>query len=189
LGCPPVEGVYEVEAKVAVQDLAGVRERLVAAGGTCAGSSVEHDTFFQHPVRDFAATDEALRMRDRDGELELTYKGPRLVADAKVREEWNVPVNADPTPLLAALGFEAGVMLRKHRESWSLPGGVHVSLDTLEGLGTFVEVEVVAEDPVAAAAQVARWLDGLGLAGLPQTIDSYLEMALRAGAAAVQAKE
>jgi adenylate cyclase class 2 len=45
------------------------------------------DTYFRHPCRDFAETDEALRIRIRrfNGHFEafLTYKGPRLTGTQK----------------------------------------------------------------------------------------------------------
>jgi hypothetical protein len=38
----------------------------------------ETDLYFQHPARDFAASDEALRIRQKAGVCLLTYKGPKL---------------------------------------------------------------------------------------------------------------
>ena len=45
------------------------------------------DTYFSHPARDFAATDEALRIRSIDQENFVTYKGPKLDATTKTRRE------------------------------------------------------------------------------------------------------
>ncbi len=69
---------------------------------------VEIDTYFQHPARDFAMTDEALRLRRHvtfsgrqlaenfpktaETECLITYKGPRLDRETKIRKELELPL-------------------------------------------------------------------------------------------------
>lgn len=171
--------MLEVEAKLRAQH-AKVAHRLRGLGAPPGPERVQADRFFRHPQRDFAATDEALRLRVEAGVMELTYKGPREAGDTKVREEHNVPVGADPTPMLRALGFEEGPGLRKHRASATL-GGCRVELDRVEGLGEFVEVEATGMDRAAAVAAVERTLHLLGLEDAPRVHQSYLELALAAG--------
>jgi adenylate cyclase class IV len=65
---------------------------------------------------------------------------------------------------------------------------VHITIDTIDGLGTFAEVEVLAADEQAATAAVETHLKGLGLDGAMRISMSYLEMALAVGAAAVQSE-
>ena len=54
---------YEVEMKFPVAEMAGLESKLARLGATVAASQTEVDTYFAHPSRDFARTDEALRIR------------------------------------------------------------------------------------------------------------------------------
>ena len=72
------------------------------------------DRYFAHPSRDFARTDEALRLR-RIGEFNfITYKGPKLDATTKTRREIEIGLAdgqqaaTDAAELLAAIGFHHG---------------------------------------------------------------------------------
>ncbi len=177
--------MLEVEAKVRVPGFDAVRRRLRALGAARADSSGQDDLFFRHPARDFAATDETLRLRRQDGRMALTYKGPKQPSAAKARTEETVPVAADPTTLLGALGFTPAYRLRKEREAWRL-GELEVALDSVAGLGSFVEVEALREDAAAAERVVTTALRDLGLADLARESRSYLELALEAGAAGVE---
>ncbi len=67
--------MLEIECKVRVPALEPVRERLLISHGTPLGTIREKDAYFNAPHRDFATTDEALRIRTVDGRCVLTYKG------------------------------------------------------------------------------------------------------------------
>jgi adenylate cyclase class 2 len=182
--------MLEVEAKIRVQDIAAVRRRLKDAGARRIGVEEQEDAYFAHPTRDLAARDEALRLRLGGGagvgprrSFELTFKGPREPGDTKARVEHTVSCASDPTRLLESLGFRVAARLRKRREHYELMGAA-VALDRLSGLGDFLEAEVVATQAKSAARKVERVLAELGLAREPRLRESYLELALAAGAAA-----
>ena len=48
---------------------------------------VQIDCYYAHPVRDFAASDEALRLRQVGENNYITYKGPKLDTTTKTRRE------------------------------------------------------------------------------------------------------
>lgn len=182
-------GVLEVEAKVELLAPGALRDRLREAGAQQGALEEHEDVYLGHPTRDFHVTGEAFRLRRCNGTMRLTYKGPRRgTADVKSRQEDEVEVMHDPLPMLEALGFQARLLFHKTREPWSL-GDVQVTIDTVEGLGTFAEVEVVSEDEQAAAEMVETALKGLGLEGATRFHSSYLEMAIEAGAPAVRQLE
>ena len=150
--------MYEVEVKVeAAHDHVG--ERLADLGAEPLGTVHQHDTYYDHPTRDFAATDEALRLRrETAGEgtgtdhsnssttATLTYKGPLVDGDSKTREEVETGVE-DPDALdaiLRAVGFEPAAAVEKERERFGY-GDYLVALDSVAGLGEFVEVEAGGE--------------------------------------------
>jgi adenylate cyclase class 2 len=177
----------EVEQKFRVASLAEIRQRVVELGAVFAPPIEQADTYFAHPARDFARTDEALRLR-RVGETNyITYKGRKLDLETKTRRELELPLPAGAksfdqyTELLLALGFGQVATVRKRREPgrlvWEgLP--VEIALDVVEGLGDFVELEVGAEEinlPAAKAA-IAGLSRQLGLSAGERR--SYLELLL-----------
>lgn len=174
--------VLEVEAKVELLSPGALRDRLRAAGAAQAPVQNHEDFFFDHPSRDLASADEAFRLRITDDGMWLTYKGPKRGDGVKVRVEEEVQVQEDPRPLLEHLGFRPAAVLRKVRESWHMES-ITVTIDSIDGLGTFAEVEVLADDEAKATEIVETTLKGLGLDGAMRLSLSYLEMALEAGAA------
>ncbi len=84
--------MLEVEMKFRVDDVAALRALLAHMTLERLPTENHVDTYFRHPVRDFAKTDEAFRCRIVDDRAWLTYKGPRLDATTKSREELELPL-------------------------------------------------------------------------------------------------
>ncbi|MDP9281652.1 MAG: CYTH domain-containing protein [Chloroflexota bacterium] len=94
-----------------------------------------------------------LRLRTVAGRQELTLKGPRLEGGpSKVREELNVAVSGDVGPFLEALGFAPALTYRKRTSIYTI-GGATVSVDDVEGLGLFCEVEATDDDVIEVVAR------------------------------------
>jgi adenylate cyclase class 2 len=178
---------YEVEQKFPVADLAAVERRLTQLGATWEPPVVEIDTYFAHPARDFARTDEALRIRQIGPENRITYKGPKIDSTTKTRREIELPLAAGELQaarfgeLLEALGFRRVATVEKTRRYANVEWQgrqVVASLDDLRGVGQFVELEVAAEsDEIdAAKAAVADLARHLELEGSERR--SYLELLL-----------
>lgn len=144
-------------------------------------STVQRDVYFSHPCREFARTDEALRLRVEESagsmRAELTYKGPRAAgAELKTRYEVSAHVG-DPKALeslLERLGFSRLAEVVKRRESFECEGA-EVSLDVVEGLGAFLEVEV--RESEEAVGPLLELLSRLGV-GVEREHRTYLEMLL-----------
>ncbi|WP_132060370.1 class IV adenylate cyclase [Halorussus amylolyticus] len=143
--------MYEVEVKVRA-DHDDVRARLADLGADPVNRVMQSDIYYDAPHRDFAETDEALRVREEtdadSGETvtRLTYKGPLVEAESKTRREVETAVGDADTAadILDALGFEAAATVEKERQRFAL-NGYTVTLDSVAGLGEFVEVETEAE--------------------------------------------
>lgn len=176
--------MIEFELKAKVDDLAPVRDALRARGARHDDVREEHDVYYNHPTRDFADTDEALRVRYAANRAVMTYKGAKLAGTRlKAREELNLAVEDGRVleAVLDRLGFRPTAVVRKRRELWSLEGA-SIALDEVESIGTFAEVEIIGqlgdgtvEERVHAIAR------SLGITGEPITA-SYLELVLEAGA-------
>ena len=201
--------MFEVEVKLRASHDA-IRPALAEADAVFVERVTQVDTYYDAPHRDFAETDEALRLRretresDVEGELDrrsdddpaqadqgaattkLTYKGPLVDADSKTREEHETGVDDGDTAeaIFDGLGFEPAAVVEKHRTFYELDGYT-VTLDQVAGLGEFVEVEAEAEasDDVASVREGAfDVLRTLGFDPTDQIRTSYLGMLLEADA-------
>ncbi|KAF5085664.1 class IV adenylate cyclase [Methanoculleus horonobensis] len=172
--------MLEIEAKFAVGDLESVRAGLGRKGVRMGRRQREHDVYYNAPHRDFGETDEALRVRYDDTGATVTYKGPKIrVGSAKAREEFNLAVADGETleGILSRLGFRRAATVSKVREFYEM-GDVTVTLDDVEGLGTFIEVEILTEENKEDAAdRIGAIVKELGVDG-PPIYTSYLEMLL-----------
>jgi len=184
--------VYEVELKFRVADTAAVERRLADLGPPFAAAEEQVDRYFAHPARDFAATDEALRLRRVGDHVAVTWKGPRLDATTKTRREIELPVGladgveviARWTELLEALGFRRVREVAKRRRIAVVRRDgreIEVALDHVAGLGDFLEIEMrSAEEGLDAARRHIEALARELGCGTPER-RSYLELLLAAG--------
>ncbi|MBN2022296.1 MAG: class IV adenylate cyclase [Pirellulales bacterium] len=181
---------YEVEQKFPVAGLEPVEARLALLAAEVSGVRVEVDLYFNHPARDFAQTDEALRLRRIGSVNRITYKGPKVDATTKTRRELDLPLPEGEATfeawraLLAALGFAPVGEVRKRRRKAHVPWQgrtVEVSLDEVAGLGAFVELELVvdAEELDAARVCIAALAAELGLSASERR--SYLRLLVESG--------
>jgi adenylate cyclase class 2 len=185
---------FEVEQKFRTDGHAEVAARLAAVGAEAGQRVEQEDAYLNHPARDFAATNEAFRLRRVGGSNAVTYKGPKRAGPTKTREEIEVPFADGAEPfdgmrrVFEALGFRPVALIRKVRTPYHLTfegRAVEVVLDLAEGLGTFVEVETIADgeaDLPAAQSAVLAVAQSLGLTETEPR--SYLRMALEQAAAA-----
>lgn len=179
--------MYEIELKVQA-DHTPVRDRLQDRDAEHVGTVHQVDTYYDHPARSFPATDEALRIRHEKADngqsvARLTYKGPLVESASKTRKEIETEVGdaeaLDAT--LRALGFDPVPEVSKERKRFAI-GEYTVTLDAVEDVGTFVEVESQGtEDEIETVREGARdLLRDLGLDPENHVRTSYLELVLDA---------
>jgi adenylate cyclase class 2 len=177
----------EVEQKHRIDDLGALVSELKKRGVSVGPAVTQVDRYFAHPARDFAKTDEALRIRTVGVRSFVTYKGPKLDAITKTRRELELPLAETDgdgqqfAELLEALGFRPVASVRKSRRTFHLQARgreVEGALDEVEGVGTFAELELLADDAgVEEARETIRALaDELKLGASERR--SYLEMLL-----------
>jgi adenylate cyclase class 2 len=192
--------MYEVELKLRA-DHEAVRRRLMELGVSRTGTVSQVDVYYDAPHRDFASTDEALRVREErtvheptdvvrrmewdespeEVRTRLTYKGPLVDDTSKTRQEFETGVTDGTalSKLLDGLGFEPAARVRKEREQFEFDGYA-VTLDRVEDVGEFVEVEreVPESDVEAARERAFEVVAELGLDPEAGIRTSYLEMVL-----------
>jgi adenylate cyclase class 2 len=172
--------MLEIELKVRVFSLEPVRQQLHRLNAQFCGRIHEHDVYYNAPHRDFAITDEAVRVRYTNDQAVVTYKGAKIQSSGlKAREELNTAVESGEIfeLVLDRLGFYKTAEVNKWRENYTL-GTMAISLDSVDELGTFAEIEIMAEDNDSdASAQIEKIAKELGIQGEP-ILASYLELLL-----------
>ncbi len=170
--------MLEIEMKVRVSSLDPVRRQLIRLHARPIGRVHEHDVYYNAPHRDFGVTDEAVRVRYTDDHAVITYKGAKIEASGlKAREELNTAVESGEVfeAILDRLGFTRTAEVNKWRENYQI-GNTSISLDSVEELGTFVEIEVMADGADNMAYEKITTLSKeIGVQGEP-ILASYLEL-------------
>ena len=173
--------MIEIEVK-ARADHERIRELLTGLGARAIGVEQHCDTYYNAPHRDFSLTDEALRIRIVNRHAVLTYKGKKLDAVSKTREEFETDVDGDTMrSILLSLGFVESGVVKKTRAVFEFED-LMICLDSVDGLGQFIEVETMVEsesDVVLHRTRVFEFLDKLGIGQEDSIRVSYLEMLIR----------
>ena len=135
-----------------------VTDRLEAIGARPMPSRHQNDHYYGHPDRDFAQTDEALRIREDEDRVQLTYKGPLIDEIAKTRRELEMGIDSAEiaAEILESLGFRPVRVVAKQRQPFELSWqgiSVEAVIDQVEGLGDFVERETISDTDSHQAAR------------------------------------
>ncbi|MBW6470839.1 MAG: class IV adenylate cyclase [Methanosarcinaceae archaeon] len=170
--------MIEIEVK-ARADHEWIKDLLKVLGARAIGVEHHCDTYYNAPHRDFSITDEALRIRIVNGRAVLTYKGKKLDAVSKTREEFETGVDAViMRSILLSLGFVESGVVKKTRAVFEMED-LTICLDSVDGLGDFIEVETMVQsksDVDEHRARVFGFLERLGVGQEDSIRVSYLEM-------------
>lgn len=185
--------MLEVEVKYRNADRTAAVAALLNWGATLTQDRVDVDLYFQAPDRDLKATDEAFRLRRTGPKNALTYKGPRRDTETKTRPEIEVALAdgdtaaADMERLLVSLGYKPVTRVRKKRRVYHFVRDgfdFEACFDALDGVGEFVELEIVAEESQYEPAKAALLSAAAELGLTEKESRSYLAMVLEAQAGA-----
>ena len=124
-----------------------MESKLEKLGAFKSKTESQMDIYFQSPVADFKKTDEALRIRSTDSGVFITYKGPKLNKQAKTRKEVEMSVESveKAKDILLEIGFRVARSVSKKRQYYTYRN-FEISLDDVEGLNPYMEIEVVLDD-------------------------------------------
>jgi len=178
--------MLEFELKVKVPSLDPVRKHLIENNAQFYSREHEHDIYYNAPHRNFGVTDESIRVRYSKNHTVVTYKGAKIKTyGLKAREELNIVVDSGEVfeRMLERLGFTRTAEVNKWRENYRL-FDAGIMLDEVEDLGTFVEIEILADDEISnTAARIEEVAKKIGVSGEP-ILASYLELLLTKQSAA-----
>lgn len=168
----------ETEAKLRISSVEETRSAILKLGAQFIKKSHQVDHYLSHPFRDFASTDEALRLRIDGTRYYVTYKGPKETSSVKKRLEYECEVY-DPDvmgKIFSSLGFKIIADIQKEREVYRF-GHYEINIDVVLGLGSFIEVEWRG-DEIPDEKELISMANRLGAVG-PPILKSYLEMSLQ----------
>lgn len=143
--------MIEVEIKAKISDKKEAFEKIKELGGIYSHSEKQHDIYFNGTDTDFRKTDEALRIRQipdgDDFKKILTYKGPKLNYETKTRKEVEVVIEDTDkmAEILVNLGYTPSAIVDKVRRIFKYKEYT-ITVDKLNELGYFIEIESVIED-------------------------------------------
>ncbi|TKS90427.1 hypothetical protein D9C73_024559 [Collichthys lucidus] len=165
-----------VEIKASVSDRALFAEKAAQLSQSEGTIIRQHDTFFN-------CSQGRLKLRDfmnESGQL-IFYERPDT--DGPKLSRYSISPTSDPSSLRAVLSDALGVKgeVRKERRLF-LIGQTRVHLDTVEGLGHYMELEVVMrpEQTVEEGQQVAEDLmEKLGVSKESLVTGAYMDLLLK----------
>ncbi|MHC5142471.1 MAG: class IV adenylate cyclase [Planctomycetota bacterium] len=169
---------YEIEAKIKVDALGPIADKLEELGAMFLHDVQQSDTYFMDAAGRLRENDCALRVRRQiiDGESSalITFKGPRANGKFKNRTEHEIGVaNAEiGVKIFESLGYHKKITVEKKRIMWLLDD-CEICLDELPHLGCFVEVEGPDEDVISGV------LEKLNLQNEPHISKGYAAMMSR----------
>ena len=171
--------MIEVEVKAKINSFKEMETRLEKIGACKSKKEFQEDIYFASPIADFAKTDEALRIRTTNNNTFITYKGPKLNEKAKTRKEVEMTIeNAEKAKdIFTEIGFKQARTVRKNRQYYTYEN-FEISLDDVEGLNPYMEIEIVLEDDndySYAQDKIFKLFEKLGITdGFERT--SYMEL-------------
>ena len=169
-----------IEIKARIDSVAALLPRAQAVAGGKPETIHQDDTFFRVP-------NGRLKLREFEGgSAELIHYHRSDSTEAKASDYVRVSV-PDAAALREALTRGCGVLGRVRKERVLLlvnEGGCNtrIHLDRVEGLGDFIELEVVLQDGQRddeGAAEAERLMAALGLQDAPRLAGSYLDLLQR----------
>ena len=141
------DNMIEVEVKARIDSFEEIEEKLKTIGAEKTKTEFQEDIYFQSPIVDFAKTDEALRIRTTNSQTFITYKGPKLNEKAKTRKEVEMAIESaeKARDIFEEIGFTPARIVRKNLLYYSYEN-FEISLDDVEGLPPYMEIEVALPD-------------------------------------------
>jgi adenylate cyclase class IV len=163
-----------IEIKARIASVEALLPRAVALGDGPAVTIDQDDTFFAVPQGRLKLR----RFADGNGEL-IHYHRPDS-GDAKASDYVRVAA-PDPAALREALARGLGLLGRVRKRRWLvMAGSTRIHLDRVEGLGDFMELEVVlhaGQTDAEGAAAAEALMQALGLTdGAARVAGAYLDL-------------
>jgi adenylate cyclase class 2 len=158
----------EIEVKAWIRDEAAFMHALELKGIELSKVVFQHDTIFvtlDWEFTKFNADRNILRIRCQDGKNVLTLKRPGAVDLESYEYETEIKDPESMAKILDLIEYKPFLEVKKYRQK-SQFGDYEICFDKVEGLGSFVEVEILIdgdEDAVPVQESLFKFLEALGI--------------------------
>ena len=175
--------MIEVEVKAKINDFNSIKKDLYTIGALERHTEHQEDIYFNSPIKDFAKSDEALRIRkvtSKDSvETFITYKGPKIDDKSKTRKEVEVKIE-DPekvADIFESLEFVKTSKVIKKRTIYNFEQYI-ISLDDVVGLEPYMEIETDIEEGNDYKAEIDKIFELFKKLNISEGFErtSYLEL-------------
>jgi len=153
----------EVKYKLAETKKEKVLSLLKEYNAEFLGSKKEIDIYYTRADVDFMKTRECLRVRETDEYTEITYKPPTTSLMKKSKRFWKKETNLRfknqrrvAEELLECLGCKKLVEVKKERLYYKI-SDLLITIDKVENLGWFLEIEIQGGSPEEALKRINSW--------------------------------
>ena len=173
----------EVEIKLKINSRTDIERVLEETGFVRADLVLESDTYYTSDHHDFAALDEAFRVRmTGKRSAAITYKGEKMDNISMTRQELETTVGDAKIcrKILEHIGFRPVPPVEKLRQYFHREN-ITACVDTVTNLGDYLELEIIVETEEkkeAALDKVKEILQTIGYSMQDTTRTSYLSMLL-----------
>jgi len=132
----------EIELKFEIKDARAIKSKIKNIGAKYKGKYQQVDLWFDTKDGRLRREGKGLRIRQENEKAILTLKTELVCDRVREAEELELELSDFETALgiFKKLGFKICSEIRKERRDWKL-GNLKVSLDKVEGLGIFLELE------------------------------------------------
>ncbi len=179
--------MIEVEIKLKINNIEQVKKQLGEIGFVWEGAEREEDVYFDNEEGRIRRNGQAFRVRIITDHVRgktktvMTFKGKKLDTQTMTRKELETGVgNADTAiAIIKALGYEpVKPWVVKERENFKR-NAITASIDQVQGLGDFLELEILIPDHESRAQAMEileEVLEKLGYSMKNSLQTSYLSM-------------
>jgi adenylate cyclase class 2 len=171
----------EIEIKATISSVQSIIDILTTQGVTVTSPVTQHDRVYGESGSDGAAENTApwlrIRTETKNGTTKHIFTLKRSVTNQmdSIEHETEIADAVELESIIAQLSFELYSDLTKTRQKAKM-GDIEICLDTVEGLGTFIEAEkLTADDADYDAVLRELWavFESLGIAHEDEVTDGY----------------
>ena len=184
--------MIEIEVKLKINDCDVLEKHLLGQGYKLTETLRETDTYFDGGINGIKKSGQALRVRRTVNcvtgkeQSAITFKGKKIdtVSMARLELETGVESGEAAERILCALGFYPVQPIVVKTRKILKNGNICACLDDVQGLGTFLELEIMAESEAARPAALDRIegiLKNIGYTMADTTRASYLSQLQKMG--------
>jgi len=158
--------MFEIEVKAKVDNLPEIARKLSKLGCKISAPIFQYDRIYNEKgkINPRGKKGNVLRIRQQEDKILLTLKKNRTNELDCIEHELEISSVEEMENILLQMGYQLAVEIRKTRQKAKYQN-YEICLDEVEGLGTFVEVEKITNEPAEKVQEeLFQFLESLGVA-------------------------